>query len=147
MYNFLKNSHSGLAYLVLLGLLISTFYYFAQVRSKEKITKQKRTIALVTMILVHTQFVLGILLYFVSPIVKQALSDFGSAMGDSNLRLYSLEHPMVMLIVVVLVTLAHRSVKNAMLHNRKLSNLAPVFFLFSLLLAASRIPWSTWLPF
>ncbi len=143
-YDILKHSHSGLAYLVLISLLFATIYYFTLAASKKNLNIKSKTTALITMIIVHLQFVFGIGLYFISPIVKQALGNISGAMKSENLRLYAVEHPMVMLIVVVLVTIAHRRVKNAAIHERKLGYSAGVLFIISLILALSRIPWSVW---
>ena len=45
------------------------------------------------MILAHIQLLVGIVLYFLSPLGFSNLS--GEAMGDSMSRLYALEHPLI----------------------------------------------------
>ena len=45
------------------------------------------------------QILLGLLLYFVlSPFTRNALSDFGAAMGSSQLRFWAVEHVFGMII-------------------------------------------------
>lgn len=145
MYNILKEAHSGLAYLVLLTLLLSTIIYFLQYAGKKSLRKKSKTLALVTMIIVHLQFLLGIILYFVSPIIQSGFKDFSATMKDPLLRLQILEHPLIMLVVVVFVTLAHKHVKKASLDLSSLTVGAPLLLLFALILALSRIPWSVWM--
>lgn len=145
MYKILKEAHSGFAYLVLLGLVLSTVFYFIQFAGKKNLNAKSKTIALITMIVTHLQFLVGLILYFVSPAIKVAMGDFGAAMKDSTLRLQSLEHPIIMLLVVILVTLAHRGVKAKSLSGSVLNIAPPAMFLLALVLALSRIPWSTWM--
>src|SRR5690625_7972738 len=69
-----------------------------------------RKVALGGLISMHLQFLVGLVLYLVSPLGLSNLMS-GEAMQNSLSRLYALEHPLIMLIPVVLVTLGHRKVK------------------------------------
>ncbi len=145
MYKILKEAHSGLAYLVILALVISTVFYLFQFLGRKNLNPKSKTIALITMILVHLQVLLGIVVYFVSPIIQAGLKDFGGAMKDSLTRLQVLEHPITMILAAVLVTIAHRQVKSKSLSGNALNIGAPILFLVGLLLVLSRIPWSVWM--
>ena len=144
IYTILKEAHSGLAYLVLLGLLVSVVYYFLQYFKKDIQSKKSKTIALVTMIIVHLQFLFGFILYFVSPLTKAAMQDFGAAMKSEGLRFQAIEHPLTMLIVVILVTIAHKKIKTAAVENTIIKWLSPAMFLLALIAALSMIPWDVW---
>lgn len=144
MYKILKEAHSGLAYLVLLGLLLSTVIYLIRFFSKKNLNPKSKIIALITMIFVHLQVVLGIIVYFISPIIQSGLKDFGGSMKNSLTRLQILEHPIVMIIAAVLVTVAHRQVKSRSLAGSSLNIGAPLLFLVAFVLVLSRIPWSVW---
>ncbi len=69
-------------------------------------------LALFTLIVSHIQLLIGIVLYFVSPYF-QAFGEggMGGVMKDSTLRLYLVEHPLIMVIAVILITLAIRNTK------------------------------------
>jgi hypothetical protein len=95
------------------------------------------------MLAVHIQFTLGLILYVVSPTVQQAFKDFGLAMKSSNLRLYALEHPLVMLIAAVLITVARIKTKRIDSNSAHKTNF--ILYTISLLLILSRIPWAKWL--
>jgi hypothetical protein len=64
-------------------------------------------------------------------------------MKDSTLRLYALEHPLVMLIAVVLVTVARIKTKRSDSNSAHKTNF--ILYVVSLLLILSRIPWAKWL--
>jgi hypothetical protein len=62
----------------------------------------------------HTQFLVGLLLYFfMSPIIKEAFSDMGSAMKDSDLRFWAVEHILGMIIAIALVQIGRIKSKKA----------------------------------
>ena len=142
MYKLIKEAHSGIAYIVLLGLVVSTIYYFVRFASKKQLNPKEKTISLITMIAVHLQFLIGLILLFVSPITKSAFQDFGAAMKNDALRKQAIEHPVTMLIVVVLVTIANKKIKSSALQNSQLKVAAPVLYLVALALALAMNPWN-----
>ena len=145
MYKILLEAHSGIAYLTLLGLLISTIYYFIKSSSKQSLITKNKTISLVTMIVVHLQALLGLILFFVSPKGKQLFNDFGAAMQNDALRKQIIEHPVTMILVAVLVTIANKKIKQASLQGIPLKMVAPVLYLIALALALAMVPWGVWL--
>ncbi len=74
-------------------------------------SKGQRYFTLAYMILVDVQLILGIALYFTSPTVGSALSDFGAAMEASRLRFFALEHPLTGLLTVSFAHLIYRTAK------------------------------------
>ncbi len=58
---------------------------------------------LALMVALDLQMLVGLLLYFViSPITREAMRDFGTAMANPGLRFFAVEHIAMMLIAVVL---------------------------------------------
>ncbi len=54
-------------------------------------------------ILLDIQLLLGLVMYvFASPQIQHAFQDFGAAMKRTDLRFWAVEHPIIMLIVIVL---------------------------------------------
>lgn len=145
MYNFVQKAHSGWAYLTILALLVACIYFIIKLASKKPLASGDKKFSLFALIATHIQFVLGLILLFVSPFTKSAFSDFGAAMKDSTLRLYAVEHPLTMLIAVVLVTIAHSKTKKRIALGLPMGSLQVVFFVLALLLILSRIPWSAWM--
>lgn len=139
MYPFIQQFHSGLAYLVLLLLVVAILNSLRGMSSKKEFTSSDRKIALFALIVSHIQLVIGLILYFVSPVGKAALG----MMSDSNLRLTALEHPLINIIAIVLITIGWSKHKKAILSTAKFKAIA-VFFGLGFVLILSRIPWSLW---
>ena len=101
MYNILQKAHSGWAYIALLVLVIAVINAVIGMSSKKEFTAKDRKIALFGLIGTHIQLLFGLILYFVSPL---GLSSLGQ-MSDKALRLTSLEHPLINLIAITLITI------------------------------------------
>lgn len=136
MYNMLVHAHSGLRWVMLVLLVAATFKALLKWKSKAPFTEGDRKLNLFTMITAHVQLLLGLALYFISPKVNFA----GEAMGDSLQRLYLLEHPLTMLIAIVLITIGYSKSKNAVEENKKFKT-AFSFFAIALILILIRTPW------
>lgn len=139
MYNFVQKFHSGWAYLALLLLVIVVFNSFTGWFSKREFTKKDRLIALAGLIATHIQLVIGFIIYFISP---KGLQSFGQ-MEDADLRLTSLEHPLVNILAIVLITIGWSRHKKAVASDLKFKSVF-VFYMLGLVLILIRIPWTTW---
>jgi uncharacterized membrane protein len=145
MYIGLKHLHSYLAILVVLLVAIAVINAVLGLTSSRSFTSKDRKIALFALISVHTQFLFGLILYFVSPLAFKAMeSGMGSVMKSSTLRLYSVEHPLIMLVSVVLITIGNARAKRATSNKEKFRAVS-LFFGLAFILILSRIPWSAWL--
>lgn len=86
------------------------------------------------------QLVLGLLLYGVfSPVIRRALDDFGSAMGDARLRFWAIEHILVMVIAVALAHVGHVTAKR--LPEEKRYRRYAIFGVLAMLAVLLAIPW------
>ena len=108
--------------------------------SKKEFTAKDRKIALFGLIATHVQLLIGMVLYFVSPV---GFSELGE-MENKTLRLTALEHTLVNIIAIVLITMGWSKHKKATTSESKFKTFA-VFYGIGLLLILSRIPWSLWL--
>jgi hypothetical protein len=143
MYNFVQKFHSGWAYLALLLLVVATINAIIGMSSKKEFTQKDRIIALIALIATHIQLLVGIILYFVSEVGMKAFSTEG-AMKIPQLRLTMLEHPLLNIIAITLITIGWSKHKKATTNEAKFKSIA-VFFGLGLLLILARIPWSLWL--
>jgi hypothetical protein len=98
MYDIIQKFHSGWAYLTLLILVVAVLNVVIGFVSKKEFVSKDRKIALFALIVTHIQILVGVILYFVSPL---GLASFGQ-MADKALRLTSLEHPLINILAVVL---------------------------------------------
>ncbi|WP_396194612.1 hypothetical protein [Flavobacterium sp.] len=139
MYDFIQKFHSGWAYLALLLLVFAVVNSFMGMSSKKEFTAKDRKIALFGLIGAHIQLLVGLILYFISPLGHALLGE----MKDSAARLTSLEHPLINIIAIVLITIGWSKHKKAETGTAKFKSIA-VFFGLGLLLILSRIPWKLW---
>lgn len=105
MYTGLLHLHSVLRYIALILLLIVLVKSFIGWQSRQTFGRAEDKLSLFLMISVHIQLVLGILLYFYSPVVNF------SAMSDPVRRYWSVEHMTLNLIAITLITLGRTRMK------------------------------------
>ena len=139
MYEFIQKFHSGWAYLALLLLVVAVVNSFIGMASKKEFTAKDRKIALFGLIGTHTQLLIGLILYFVSPLGFASLGQ----MSDKALRLTSLEHPLINIIAITLITIGWSKHKKLTTSESKFKTFS-IFYGLGLLLILSRIPWSMW---
>ncbi len=145
MYNMVKILHSYWAYLVLLILVLAIINSIVKLASKKEYEAKDFRIALFALIVSHIQLLLGFILYFVSPRFSLfSESGMGEIMKNSVDRLYLVEHPLINIIAIVLITIGYSKHKKKLLSNAKFKTIS-VFYAIALVLFLSRIPWNTWL--
>lgn len=99
-------------------------------------TAKDKKLGLFALIFTHSQFLIGLILYFISP--KVVFS--GAAMKDSALRFFLVEHILLMLVAVALITIGYSKSKKAELDSKKFK-LTFWFFIIALVLILAGIPW------
>jgi len=142
MLKFILEAHSGWAFVVLLILLIAVINALIGFSAKNPFTPKDRRISLFALIAVHLQFVFGLVLYFISPNGLDKIKAVGMGGMSAFDRLLALEHPLVNLIAIVLITIGWSKHKRAA-DASKFKSIA-IFYSLGLLLLLSRIPWQNW---
>ena len=140
MYTTLQSAHSIFAYIVLTVLFLAAVNAIMGVVSKKLFTDKDLRISLFALILSHMQLLIGLILYFVSPKGSAMLGE----MKDPAMRLTSLEHPLINIIALVLITIGWSKHKKEESNNGKFKKIA-IFYTIGFLLILSRIPWTSWL--
>lgn len=149
LFEILDVVHGYWAYLVLLVLILAAVNALVKYSGNRSFTDKDFRISLFALITMHIQFLLGVILFFAHP-----LRGFGAwsnpeittaeIMGDSFHRLFAVEHPLVMLIAIILITIGYSKHKKELTSKGKFKKLA-VFYTIGLVLVLSRIPWKHWL--
>ncbi len=136
--------HSYWAYLVLFVLLLAVINALTGVFGKKEYTAKAFRISLFTLIVSHIQLLLGLILYFVSPRfgIWSELG-MGGVMKDAVNRLYLVEHPLINIIAVALITIGYSKHKKKLTSAPKYNTIA-IFYTIALVLFLSRIPWNIW---
>lgn len=140
MFTGLLHLHNLLRYVVVILLIIAVVKSFIGWFGKKEYTAVDNKISLFLLISVHLQLVIGLGLYFMSPVVETALSDFGAAMKDPVLRFWGVEHIASMVIGVAIITLGRIMAKKGKNDASKFRRQA-VYFLLAMVLIFSSIPW------
>lgn len=141
MYTGFQHLHSYIAYIVLAVLLGVFFYALNNFIKNKAFTESARKISLVGLIAAHIQLLIGLVLYFISPM---GISNFsGEAMGDAMSRLYMLEHPLTMIIGIILITVGYSKAKNGKDDSGRYKKIL-IYYGLGIFLILLRIPWSVW---
>jgi hypothetical protein len=143
MYDILKNLHSYWAYFVLFVLIVTIVNAFIRLTSKKEFSIKSLRLALFTLIISHIQLLVGLLLYFVTPIFENWSTLGGGVMKDSAIRLILVEHALVNIIAVVLITIGFSKHKKKTESASKYKTIA-IFYTLALVFLLSRIPWDAW---
>ncbi len=140
----MKIVHSYWAYIVVAVLIVAVINaVMGLVKNKEFATKDLR-ISLFTLIVAHIQLLIGLGWYFMSPAYK-ALKEhgMGETMKDSATRLLAVEHPLMMILAIILITIGWSKHKKQQTDKGKFKTIA-IFYGIALLFVLSRIPWNHW---
>jgi hypothetical protein len=144
MYETIQFIHSYWAYLVVLVLIIASVNAIAGFAGNKEYGATNFRIALFTLIVAHIQLLIGIVLLITALSSNRfGIIDMGTVMGNSNLRLLLVEHPLIMIIAVTLITIGYSKHKKKLTSKPKFKILA-IFYTIALILVLSRIPWSAW---
>jgi hypothetical protein len=107
MHDLLILTHSVFRYFALIFLLVLIIRSFLGWINKSAYSSLDEKFSLWLFIVAHTQLLLGLVLYFVSPIVIFS----GASMKDPIARYWLVEHISMMLIAIVLITMARITAK------------------------------------
>lgn len=139
-YPFLKDTHSILRWVVLLTALWALARVWAGLLKHSAWSKKDRIAGLAFSSSLNLQFVIGIVLYGISPLTKAAMTNFGAAMKDGMLRFYAVEHPTMMFLAVVLAQVGFSLSKRHGDDRGKFVR-AAIFYTIAFVLVLAAIPW------
>lgn len=140
----LQNVHSYLAYVVLAILILAVFNALKGWLGKKEFTMEKDLrVSLFALILSHIQLLIGLLLYFISDNGLKAIQTLGMGGLNAAARLLALEHPLMNIIAIVLITIGWSRHKKKTEDAAKFKSIA-IFYGLGLLFILSRIPWGQW---
>jgi membrane protein DedA with SNARE-associated domain len=134
MYDFFKDLHSGFRYVVFLLVLVAIILSLLGWLVKKPYTEVNRRVNLFALISAHTQLLIGIVLYFISPLVQ-----FNSGtMKNDTTRYFTVEHWFGMVIAIVLITIGHSKAKKLELSVAKHKTIA-IFYIIAFLVIIGTI--------
>ena len=115
LYQILLQAHSGFRFIVMVLLLLAILQSLVGWFGNRPYTETNRKINLFTLISAHIQLLIGLGLYFVSPLVQ-----FNKGtMTDDTTRYWTVEHIFMMIIAIALITFGHIKSKKIVLPEQK----------------------------
>lgn len=138
----IKFIHSYWAYLVLLVMIIASVSSIIGMFTKKEFGAKDFRIALFALIVTHIQLLIGIVLFVFANNFGDV--EMGEIMKNSALRLRNVEHPLLMVIAIMLLTIGYSKHKTKRTSASKFRILA-VTYTLALIAMLAMIPWNTWL--
>jgi len=129
--------------LVIIILIASVINALIGLFGKKEYGSKDFRVSLFTLIVSHIQLLIGLILYFVSPKFEQWSIMGSEVMKTAGVRLYLVEHPLINIIAIVLITIGYSK------HKKKLTSISKfktilIFYILGLVCLLSRIPWDVW---
>ncbi len=143
MDSTIKMLHSYWAYLVVIILIAAVINALIGYTGKKEYSAKDFRVSLFALIVSHIQLLLGLILYFVSPRFSDWSELGGKVMSDSVSRLYLVEHPLINIIAIVLITIGYSKHKKKLTSSPKFKTIL-IFYTLALICFLSRIPWDVW---
>jgi hypothetical protein len=140
MYSFLLATHSLFRWLVLASLIYAIFIGFNGWISHRKFSSHDNRVRHVTATISHIQLILGLYLYLISPIVSYFIQNFSTAIHERTQRFFGLEHIMMMLIAIVLISVGSFAAKRKTSDVEKFKTMA-IWYTVALVIIFFSIPW------
>lgn len=135
-YGILVHAHSGLRWVILI-LILMAILNAAKSRSSGKYLKKDKMLNLFAMVSLHLQFVLGLITYFLSPKVQF----YDGWMGDRLTRFFALEHVLLMLVAIVVITIGRSRAEKKLEGSRNKHRAILISYTIGLLIILASIPW------
>jgi hypothetical protein len=125
----------------LILLLASIFKALSGLNGKKTLTAGDKKIWLFTMITAHITLLIGLILMFFGTYgITKGVPEGISVMKNATYRFYWVEHPLMMIIAIVFITIGRGQVKKPVPDAIKYKK-AFWFFLLALILILAAIPW------
>lgn len=141
MYSTLLSLHSLVRWFVLASLLFAIFCAYKGWLSKKQFSKFDNSVRHWTATIAHIQIVIGLLLYFVSPIIDYFLHNYNEAVHLREIRFFGMEHSLMMLTAIVIITIGSAKAKRKQTDTEKFKTMA-IWFTIGLFIILTSIPWA-----
>lgn len=142
MYSGLLGLHSLLRWILIIFLIINIIR--VNVEADEEFNAVDNKWSLRLLITAHINLVIGLLQYFFGEkglqIIFQEKYTMRDVMKSSGLRFWTIEHPTMMILAIVLITISHaksKKIGNPLKKHRLMS----ILYILALLVIIAGVPW------
>lgn len=140
MFSSLLALHSFFRWIILFTIIYSIFFACRGWHKKKNFTKHDHWTRMITVSLVHIQLMIGVWLYYISPLVKYFLSNFSESIHQTQLRFFGMEHITMMLIGISLVTVGSSVARRKKTDEEKFKAIV-LWYSLALLVIFTSVPW------
>jgi hypothetical protein len=145
MYTGLLHLHNVTRWLVLLAALYAIIISVRGLLANKTWTKSDQRAGLIYSSILALQLVIGIILYIISPVVQSGLRDMATAMQNSQIRFFVVEHFTLMILAVIVGQLGYSLSKRAATDKAKFTR-SSIGYVLATVLVLFGIPWP-WLDY
>lgn len=142
MYREILALHSLFRWLVVASLLFGIYRSYKGWFSNKPFSKFDNSVRKWTATIAQIQLVIGVLLYSLSPLVNYFLHHFKKALPQREIRFFGMEHAVMMITAVILITIGSSKAKRKSIDKEKYKTIA-IWFSIAMLIILSSMP----LPF
>jgi hypothetical protein len=138
----LLHLHNLLRWVILILLLWSVVISYTGWKSKRAFSSKDKKTWLFTMIVAHSTLLLGLYQWILGRfgLLTYVKPEGVSMMKNATLRFYQMEHPVMMILSVLLITLGYGMAKKSVEDEKKYKK-AFQYFLIALIVILLAIPW------
>lgn len=142
MQTGLVHLHNLLRWIILILLLVSIFKSYSGYNNKKQFDAGDKKFWLFTMIASHITLLLGLYQWAFGRIglFSTDYSSMGAIMKDKVTRFFLVEHPTLMILAIIFITLGHGMAKKSVDDETKYRK-AFRYFLIALVLILAAVPW------
>lgn len=138
MLNAIKHAHSGLRWVVLILLLLAIVNAYNGWQKRQPYKPSDKKKHLFAMIFCHVQLLIGLVAYALNWGGKVRMG--AGVMKDDIARFYTLEHAVLMILALVVITVGFSKAKRTPETPRKFRTIF-IAYLTGLILILAGIPW------
>src|SRR4051812_36427167 len=142
MYTGFLHLHSFLRWVILVLAFVAIYKSYTGMRSGRPFTTGDKKVGLFLLISAHTELLISLYQWFAGPWGLHNIKDSGMkvVMKEEMFRFYAVEHVVMMIIAVALITIgkgvAKKNIPDAVKHKKTFW-----FFLVALIIMLVMIPW------
>lgn len=140
MYTTLLSLHSVFRWLIVIGVIYTLYRAYSGISGSKSFTSADANTRKFTVIAAHIQLLIGVALYILSPMTKYFMSNFSTAVKIKEMRFYGMEHSIVMVLAIILITIGSAVSKKKETDRAKFKALA-IWFTIALILLLLMVPW------
>ncbi len=140
MYTNIIFLHSITRWLVLVTLLYALYRSINGLLFHRKFTSHDNKVRHWSATIAHIQLVFGVWLYFISPVIDYFLHNYKDAVKQPDVRFFGMEHSVMMLSAIVLITIGSAKTKRKEIDKDKFKTLV-IWYAIALIIILVTIPW------